>query len=38
MLRMSLLRWSWRAVAGLAVALLPWGLMVRIWLSVLFGW
>lgn len=38
MLRMSLLRWSWRAVAGLAVALLPWGLMVRIWLSILFGW
>ena len=37
LLRMCLVRLSWRAVAGLAVALLPLGLLVRVWLSVLFG-
>jgi len=38
MLRMCLVRFSWRAVAGLAVVLVPLGLIVRVWLSVLFGW
>lgn len=37
MLRMSLVRFTWRAVAGLAVALVPLGLMLRVWLSVLFA-
>ena len=38
MLRMCLMRFSWRAVAGLAIALSPLALIVRVWLSVLFGW
>jgi polyferredoxin len=37
MLRMCLVRWTWCAVAGLLVALAPLGLIVRIWLSVLFA-
>jgi len=37
LLRMCLARFSWRAVAGLALALLPLGLMLRVWLAVLFG-
>ncbi len=37
MLRMCLVRWTWRTVAGLLVALAPLGLMVRVWLSVLFA-
>ena len=36
-LRMCLARFSVRAVAGLALAWLPLALMVRVWLSVLFG-
>ncbi|MES2880453.1 MAG: 4Fe-4S binding protein [Pseudomonadota bacterium] len=36
-LRMCLVRFSVRAVAGLALAWLPLALMVRVWLSVLFG-
>ncbi|WP_114973983.1 4Fe-4S binding protein [Rhodoferax ferrireducens] len=38
MLRMCLVRLSLRAVAGLALALMPLGLIVRVWLAVLFGW
>ena len=37
MLRMCLVRWTWRAVAGLLVALAPLGLIVRVWLWVLFA-
>ena len=37
MLRMCLVRWTWRAVASLLVALAPLGLIVRVWLSVLFA-
>jgi polyferredoxin len=37
MLHMCLVRWTWRAVAGLLVALAPLGLIVRIWLSMLFA-
>ncbi len=37
MLRMCLLRVSLRAVAGWVLALLPLALIVRVWLSVLFG-
>lgn len=37
MTRMCWVRWSWRTLAGFAIACLPLGLMVRIWLSVLFG-
>lgn len=36
-LRMCLVRVSLRAMAGLAIALLPLGLIVRVWLAVLFG-
>jgi hypothetical protein len=37
MLRMCLVRFSLLAVTGLALALLPLGLIVRVWLAVLFG-
>ena len=37
MLRMCLVRASTRAVVGTALALAPLGLIVRVWLSVLFG-
>ena len=37
LVRMSLVRFSLRACAGLAVALLPLGLILRIWSDVLFG-
>ncbi|NMM04926.1 4Fe-4S binding protein [Polaromonas sp.] len=37
MLRMCLVRWTRRAVAGLLVALAPLGLIVRVWLWVLFA-
>ena len=37
MLRMCLVRRTWRAVAGLLVALAPLGLIVQVWLSVLFA-
>jgi hypothetical protein len=37
MLRMCLVRRTWRALAGLLVALTPLALIVRIWLSVLFA-
>lgn len=35
--RLCLQRFSWRAVAGWGIALLPLILIVRVWLSVLFG-
>ena len=38
MLRMCLVRGSPRAVAGFALAVLPLGLIVRVWLAVLFAW
>lgn len=37
MLRMCPVRRTWRTVAGLLVALAPLGLIVRVWLSVLFA-
>lgn len=37
LLRMCLVRFTWRSVAGFILALLPLGLMVRVWLSALFG-
>jgi hypothetical protein len=36
-LRMALLRFSWRAVLGASIALLPLALIVRVWLAVLFA-
>ena len=36
LLRLCLVRLTLRSVAGLAVALLPWALMVGVWLSALF--
>ena len=37
LLRLCRVRLAWRPVAGLLLALLPLGLIVRVWLSALFG-